>query len=540
MMRKIISIIILITLILSACSEQPELTDPQVEDFPVVEPQAVSIWLPPYLPEKLTASQKSVDGLELYASQGAADLILDVSDESPVAEWVYVLAAPFPTVEDEISSREVISFWSSSQVDDLPFDELLVDGGTKAIFERLWGPASVTNVRVVSKNDLVTAAWEEQTAWAIIPFEMVEPHWKVIALDGQSPLEKSFNQEIYPLVVPFSVVGDPVIAADFQSRFGSMSQAPVFTRSNRDAEKLTTVMVTGVTALVGGTAFLMDRNGITYPSIDIGDLLRGADILHINNEVSFSPSCSSDPFVDRANLILCSRPQYIQLLEAIGTDVVELSGDHFIDQSDEAMLNTIDMYEQRGWQYYGGGRDYQDGTEPVLFKHNGNRIAFIGCNAKTPGYARASATTPGAVHCDMDLMADVVKQVKADGYQPIFTFQHIEYYTYKINPNLVEDFQRAADAGAVIVSGSQAHMPHGFEFYKGSMLHYGLGNLFFDQYNESQEQRKAFIDEHVFYENRYIGTRLVTIQFIDWARPRFMTEDERAELLRNVFFASGW
>ena len=540
MKPKSFSIILLIFFALTACSKQPETAEPQIEETPVVEPKTISIWLPPYLPEQLQASQKQSDGLVVYANQGTADLILDVSDESLVAEWVYVLAAPFPTVVDEISSREVIGVWSGSQADGLPFDELLVDGGTKAILERLWGPASVQNVRVVSKNDLITAAWDKQTAWAIIPFEMVEPRWKVIAVDSQSPLKKTFNPQLYPLMVPFSVVGDPAMTADFQSRFGLDSQAPVFTQSNRDADKLTTVMVTGVTALVGGTAFLMDRNGITYPSIDIGDLLRSADILHINNEVSFSPSCSSDPFKDRANLILCSKPQYIQLLEAIGTDVMELAGDHFIDQSDEAMLNTIDMYEQRGWKYYGGGRDYQDGIKPALFEHNGNKIAFIGCNAKAPGYARASAASPGSIHCDMDLMADEVRQTKAEGYQPIFTFQHIEYYAYNINPNLVEDFHRAADAGAVIVSGSQAHMPHGFEFYKGSMLHYGLGNLFFDQYNESQEQRMAFIDEHIFYENRYIGTRLVTIQFIDWARPRFMTEDERSELLRNVFFASGW
>jgi poly-gamma-glutamate synthesis protein (capsule biosynthesis protein) len=541
MMRKSIAFILLFLFAFTACSDQPEVIEqPQAEEILVNKVKTISIWLPPYLPEVLAENLKKVDDLVVYDSQSSANLTLDVSSETPVAEWVYVVAAPFPTVEDEISSRELIAFWSGSQADGLPFNELLVEGGTKAILERLWGPASVENVRVVSKNDLLTSAWEKQTSWAIIPFEMVEPGWKVIALDGQSPLEKSFNQSLYPLVVPFSVIGDQAVAADFQSRFGPASTEPVFLQTNRDAGKLATVMVTGVTALVGGTAFLMDRNGITYPSIDIGDLLRDADILHINNEVSFSPSCSSDPFADRANLILCSKPQYIQLLEAIGTDVVELAGDHFIDQSDEAMLNTIDMYDQRGWQYYGGGRDYQDGITPALFEHHGNKIAFIGCNAKTPGYARASATAPGAVHCNLDQMADVVKQVKADGYQPIFTFQHIEYYAYNINPNLVEDFHRAADAGAVIVSGSQAHMPHGFEFYKGSMLHYGLGNLFFDQYNESQEQRKAFIDEHVFYENRYIGTRLVTIQFIDWARPRLMTEDERSELLRNVFFASGW
>ena len=137
-------------------------------------------------------------------------------------------------------------------------------------------------------------------------------------------------------------------------------------------------------------------------------------------------------------------------------------------------------------------------------------------------------------------MAEQIKEVIAEGYQPIFTFQHLEYYSYDINPNLVDDFHQAADAGAVIVSGSQAHQPHAFEFYKGALLHYGLGNLFFDQYDESQEQRKAFIDEHVFYDNHYIGTKLITIQFIDMARPRLMTANEREDLLENIFFASGW
>jgi poly-gamma-glutamate synthesis protein (capsule biosynthesis protein) len=105
---------------------------------------------------------------------------------------------------------------------------------------------------------------------------------------------------------------------------------------------------------------------------------------------------------------------------------------------------------------------------------------------------------------------------------------------------VVDEFHQAADAGAVIVSGSQAHMPHGFEFNKSSLIHYGLGNLFFDQFKESMEQRKAFIDVHVFYGNQYISTQLVTIQFIDLARTRFMTAEERTELLEKIFFASGW
>ncbi len=543
MKRNFIHTLLIILVLLVSCSKQPSASQSESAGvIPTTQPAPVSIWFPPYLPDALTKGYQPANGLRVSDSQASSELTLDVSDESLVAEWVYVLAAPFPTVADGISTRDLIQFWSGNQTADLPFDQLLVDGGTKAIYEKIWGPASVSNVSVVSRDELLSTAWEKKTSWAIIPFEMLEPRWKVIALDGQSPLDKDFNRSLYSLVVPFSMIGDPAVVGDFQTSFGRDSESPVFPATNRDPEKLTTVMVTGVTALVRGTAFLMERNGMTYPAIDIGDLLRNADILHISNEIPFTQTCPN-PFANPendANLVFCSKPEYIQLLEAIGTDVVELTGDHFRDWGADAMLNTIDMYDQRGWKYYGGGRDFADGIKPALFDVNGNKIAFLGCNAKPPGYATASDTSPGAVHCDMSIMADQVKQVVAMGYQPIFTFQHLEYYSYNINPKLVDDFHKAADAGAVIVSGSQAHQPHGFEFYKGALLHYGLGNLFFDQYNESQEQRKAFIDEHVFYDNRYIGTNLITIQFIDMARPRLMTEDERTELLQDVFFASGW
>jgi poly-gamma-glutamate synthesis protein (capsule biosynthesis protein) len=116
--------------------------------------------------------------------------------------------------------------------------------------------------------------------------------------------------------------------------------------------------MTGVTALVRGTAYIMEASGYTYPAIDIGDILRDADILHISNEIPFAETCPK-PFSNKANdtkLIFCSKPEYIQLLEAVGTDVVELTGDHFGDWGPEAMVSTLEMYEDRNWQYYGGGR----------------------------------------------------------------------------------------------------------------------------------------------------------------------------------------
>jgi poly-gamma-glutamate synthesis protein (capsule biosynthesis protein) len=79
-------------------------------------------------------------------------------------------------------------------------------------------------------------------------------------------------------------------------------------------------------------------------------------------------------------LRFCSDPDYIALLEEVGTDIVELTGDHFGDWGPEAMRYTLEMYEQRGWTYYGGGYDRKDARQARLIEHNGNKIAFIGCN----------------------------------------------------------------------------------------------------------------------------------------------------------------
>ncbi len=541
---QLLSSLIILAFLLPACTPaQPE----ALETAPVANGQpdgssADSIWLAPYLPSQLTENLNLPEGVLEVSDPSDADLLVDVSADHPLAQWTYVLVAPFNTVADQLSLAELQAFWQGGTTQALPFEKLFMDGSTKSVFEKLWGGASVTNVEVASANALLDIAWSSEKTWAIVPFEELSPHWKVIAVDGQSPVRKDFNADAYGLMVPFSVVGDMDVAVQFVQAYGPGSSLPLLPAANRDADKLTTVLLTGVTALVRGTAYLMETNGMTYPAIDIGDVLRDADILHVSNEIPFTTTCPK-PFTNvqnEANLVFCSKPEYIQLLEAIGADVVELTGDHFRDWGADAMLYTLEMYNQRGWQYYGGGANLEDALQPALFEHNGNKIAFIGCNGKTPGYATAAVDNPGALHCDMEVMAKVVKQVVAQGYLPIFTFQHLEYYSYKINENLVDDFEAAAEAGAVIVSGSQAHQPHALAFYKGATLHYGLGNLFFDQYDESFPQRQAFMDRHVFYDGRYISTELLTMMFIDMARPRFMTTDERADLLDSVFSVSEW
>ena len=101
-----------------------------------------------------------------------------------------------------------------------------------------------------------------------------------------------------------------------------------------------------------------------------------------------------------------------------------------------------------------------------------------------------------------------------------------------------------ADSGASIVSGSQAHYAQMMEFYGDAFIHYGLGNLFFDQMGDQDWMppgiRREFLDRYVIYGGRFMSAELITALLEDYSRPRIMTEAERVGFLQEYFYYSGW
>ena len=489
-------------------------------------PPPYALWMDPHLPEGFRQQVEVPAEFGLSSNPDRATIRLEISDADPVSRWIYALVAPFPTIVDGVSSQDLRAAWQGESRGDFQGVSLVMDDSTLGTLTVFWGEPASDTVVILPPDEILQTAWDSRPSWAIVPFDELNPHWKVLAVDGVSPVHKEFNSANYALSVPISIIGDTPIQ-------------PGFPISNRNPDRLTVLAMTGVTALVRATAHTMELRGINYPAQDIGGWLREADITHISNEVPFAKDCPY-PNPVQQGMRFCSAEKYIGLLDHVGTDVVELTGDHFSDWGSAAMLFTLDLYDERGWPYYGGGATLEEGRQAITLTHNGNQIAFIGCNAKGGVFARAGSSTPGAVPCDFDWMQSEIERLTAGGYLVIGTFQHFEYYTYSALDNQKRDAKKLTDAGAVIVSGSQAHHPQAFEFSGGGFVHHGLGNLFFDQYSVSTGARQGFIDRHVFYDGKHISTELLTILFVDYARARPMTPGERSNLLTVVFRASGW
>jgi poly-gamma-glutamate synthesis protein (capsule biosynthesis protein) len=507
---------------------------PTAAPTPVVL-EAAQVWASQAVPHELRQAFQNWGFQVQTDDRQTARLTLDVAisapGESHVSVWTYALVAPFPTLTDNVNTQELLSAWIGYPLGPFSGVPLLMEQSTLEGFSRMWGEPAQGAVQVVEAARLLETAWRNMPSWAIIPFGQVDPRWKVLTVDGQSPMRRNFDPAVYPLNISY------LLRCTNSCR---LPDEPRFSVKNHDPGKLTTVILTGVTAMARATAKTMDVKGITYPGEELREMFREGDILHINNEVPFYGGCP-DPDPDQKKQIFCSRPRYMGLLTDIGMDVVELSGDHFADYREQAMVETLDIYDRHKIPYYGGGRNIDDGRKPLLMEVNGNKIMFIGCNYKTI-YASATDSVPGSVPCDFDYMTEQIRAHRARGYLPIATFQYHEFDSPEARPQQKRDFRRMAEAGAVIVSGSQAHVPQVMEFHQQAFIHYGLGNLFFDQIDPRGPQltQHEFIDRHVFYEGRYLGVELITAFLEDYARPRYMTEAERMKFLAEYFIESGW
>ena len=456
----------------------------------------------------------------------------------PLARVVFAPVVPFPTVADDVPWTAIRRFWRgdgrglAGLTDDGSVPTLYLTAATRAALEsRLGRPARTAAIRMVAADRLVDAVWAARpAAWSIVPFDGLRPRWKALSVDGRSVLDRSLRLTRYPLVVSVGAEGP---AAQVAALRRAVAGGGVLT--NRDTARMTTLMMTGVTALSRTIAARMEARGVTYPAAEIRDVLRNNDLLHISNEVSFTDECPGPQPGTR----FCSDPSYIDLLRDVGTDIVELSGNHNLDWGPEAARRTLRMYKARGWRWFAGGIDHVQAHRPLTITRNGNRLAFLGCNPVGASYAWADAGHPGSATCDLPAMERQIRDLRARGYLPITTFQHWETYQYSPTAGQVEDFGAMSRAGAAIVSGSQAHHPQGFSFDGGGFVHYGLGNLFFDQM-QTLGTRQEIVDQHVFYKGKHLLTRLFTFLLMDYSQPRPMTPAERRQLLTSVFGASRW
>jgi poly-gamma-glutamate synthesis protein (capsule biosynthesis protein) len=242
-----------------------------------------------------------------------------------------------------------------------------------------------------------------------------------------------------------------------------------------------TVALAGDTMLGRGVARAL---ATTPPEALVAPEVRAAlgeaDLVVLNLECCISErgrpwNAPGKPFFFRAP------PRAVELLALLGTDCVTLANNHALDYGFDALADTLEHLAGAGIAAVGAGPDLERARRPASLAAGGLRVAVLGVTDHPPDFA-AGPDRPGVAFADLgrrlpDWLLETVREAGASVDATLVT----PHWGPNMASAPVRHVHRAAaalvDAGATLVAGHSAHLPHGVA---GPVL-YDLGD-FLDDY----------------------------------------------------------
>jgi poly-gamma-glutamate capsule biosynthesis protein CapA/YwtB (metallophosphatase superfamily) len=235
----------------------------------------------------------------------------------------------------------------------------------------------------------------------------------------------------------------------------------------------------GDTMLGRGVARAIAAGGEQVLAPEVIELAGAADLFVVNLECCISDRgtlwpAAGKPFFFRAP------PRAAELLASWGVDAVSLANNHALDYGADALLDTFEHLDAAGVAWAGAGVDVAQARAPRRLIVGERRVAIVAATDHPADFA-AGAERPGVAYADLRVgVPDWMGAALARAQQADAVLCLVHW-----GPNMVgapvDHVRRAAGvltgAGATLVAGHSAHVPHGAA---GRVL-YDLGD-FVDDY----------------------------------------------------------
>jgi len=455
-------------------------------------PEAVDVSVEPYTAER----PASCDVVVSSHDEGDFDLV-----------WrkYYVLAAAVKSPIDSVTNDELTELLGGGSID---AGGASITAVIDADFQEDLDNAFGLGIRLNISDDVVAVVSADPSLVGVIPFELLTPRIKEIDIAGSSLLRRTAIDS-YPLLseVWVSEGEFPVLFSKLQTALGP---------TNYDESAVSTVVVTGTT-VVGARGLYQQATTSgdwLYAWRSVGDILREADIAHVSNEGSFVDGCTQGGW----SMVFCGSTESFEGLTWAGVDAVGLTGNHILDFGEANFLHTLEMYEDAGMKYFGGGANSTEAHTAAVFDVGDMKVAFLGYNMIPPASYNATSMSPGSAGLDEHAIKADIARVRDDVDFIFVDMQWGNEYEHQPNSYQTSYGHIAIDAGADIVTGVHPHWVQTIEYYDGGVIFYGLGNFLFDQ-TWSQETREGIMVRHYFYDRAYIGYELIPTILSETYRP---------------------
>lgn len=458
-----------------------------------------------------------VDWLDETQSQPTANTANIFATNTPIATEqstsqsnglsVFFPAVAFPSLETTISHQTLQSVADGQLDTRLVLDEETVE----AI--RTVGITLHPDTRIIPAENLRDILWQNRDWYTLLPITALRTDYRILFMDDFPVVDQLDN---YP--------------------FAAESADPNF-----DPARLTRITTSGVTAPARQTLTAFDNQGLEWATNEILNYVMSSDFFHMSNEVSAAEQCPAlTGEILGGSSSLCTSLAYLDLFTLLDADIIELTGNHNNDYGYEAYRMTLSFYRENGIATVGGGDNLTEAREPLMLNHNGSSIGWLACNMPGPYYALVNEESdnlggvrPGAAACDSDWLEIAIPALSQQVDIVIVTVQYTEVEDYQPAPFQQNDFRHFADLGADIVLGTAAHKPQIYEFYNETFIHYGMGNLYFDQ--PFWGNMRFFMNTFYIYDGKMQGVEIFPGIIEDLGRPRLMTPEERVNFLFFMF-----
>lgn len=223
------------------------------------------------------------------------------------------------------------------------------------------------------------------------------------------------------------------------------------------------------------TLFLEKETGFLFGGVV--PIIKAADYSVVNFEAPVvihkgSPIKKSGPH-------LSSSFQTMEVVKEVGFNMITLANNHFRDQGQIGVKDTLDSAKKLGLDYVGGGENLVEASKTRMVSIKDSKFAFL--NFCEQEYSIASTDHGGSNPYDVINITKAIQEAKivAD-YIILIIHGGIEHYQLP-SPRMKKEYRFFVDAGADAVINHHQHCFSGYEIYKGKPICYGLGNFCFDR-----------------------------------------------------------
>lgn len=236
--------------------------------------------------------------------------------------------------------------------------------------------------------------------------------------------------------------------------------------------------------IVAGDVTAKGRIGEKLKTGQYDDVL--ADIASVVNQVDYAILNLETPIVEQKDYKpiakvgphLSAPAAIVDMVKSAGFDAVTLANNHILDFGPNALIDTIQLLDDKEIEYVGAGNNLRDASRVLMKQLGGEKLAMI--NFCETEFSIASEKEPGAFPLDVVKNVCQIQNAKKNAdYVVVIVHGGVELYPLP-TPRMKELYRFFVDMGADAVINHHQHCYSGYEVYNGKPIFYGLGNFCMD------------------------------------------------------------